>query len=240
MSVTTRIAPPRFSETAASALVRELWGLSGRLDPLPSERDQNFRLTTGAGDRFVLKISESAESRAVLECQNAMLVRLVAALPAYGFPAFVPDREGQAIATAAGEDGAAHHVRLLRYVPGVPLGEVRRHPPGLLRDDGVLTGSMARALEGFAHPAAHRELRWDLQVAPGVIASCIGGVAGRDRRAWLDRLLAMYEREAGPLLGTLRRSVIHNDANDYNVLVSEADPADPGRAPPRDGTRRLR
>ena len=228
MSVTTRIAPPRFSETAASALVRERWGLSGRLDPLPSERDQNFRLTTGAGDRFVLKISESAESRAVLECQNAMLVRLVAALPAYEFPAFVPDREGQAIATAAGEDGAAHHVRLLRYVPGVPLGEIRRHPPAVLRDAGVLTGSMARALEGFAHPAAHRELRWDLQVAPGVIASCIGGVAGRDRRAWLDRLLAMYEREAVPLLGTLRRSVIHNDANDYNVLVSESDPADPG------------
>src|ERR1700685_3114328 len=116
MSVTTRIAPPRFSETAASALVRELWGLSGRLDPLPSERDQNFRLTTAAGDRFVLKISELPESRAVLECQNAMLVRLVAALPAYGFPAFVPDREGQAIARAAGEGGAGDQLRLVWYV----------------------------------------------------------------------------------------------------------------------------
>jgi 4-aminobutyrate aminotransferase-like enzyme/Ser/Thr protein kinase RdoA (MazF antagonist) len=228
MTVTTRIAPPRFSEPAAVALARDLWGLVGRLDPLPSERDQNFRLTTGAGERFVLKISESAESRGVLECQNAMLARLVAALPAFGFPGFVPDREGRAIAEAAGEDGRLHLVRLLRYVPGVPLAEVRRHPPAMLRDAGLLTGSMARALEGFEHPAAHRELRWDLRAAPGVIAGCIGDVVRADRRRLIDRLLAMYEREAGPLLPGLRTSVIHNDANDYNLLVSAADAADPG------------
>lgn len=228
MTVTTRIAPPRFSEAAAAALARDLWGQAGRLDLLPSERDQNFRLTTGAGERFVLKISESAESRGVLECQNAMLARLVAALPAFGFPGCVPDREGRAIAEAAGEDGGIHLVRLLRYVPGVPLGEVRRHPPALLRDAGRLAGSMASALKGFAHPAARRELRWDLQAAPGVIAGCLGDVARPDRRKWIERLLAMYDREAGPLLGRLETSVIHNDANDYNLLVSPADPADPG------------
>jgi 4-aminobutyrate aminotransferase-like enzyme/Ser/Thr protein kinase RdoA (MazF antagonist)/murein DD-endopeptidase MepM/ murein hydrolase activator NlpD len=230
MTVTTRIAPPRFSEPAAAALARDLWGLAGRLSPLPSERDQNFRLTTEAGERFVLKISEPAESRGVLECQNAMLARLVVALPAFGFPAFVPDHEGRAIAEVAGEDGGIHLVRLLRYVPGVPLGDVRRHPPALLRDAGRLTGSMAGTLQGFAHSAAHRDLRWDLQTAPGVIATCLEDVARADRRKWIERLLAMYDREAAPLLGRLATSVIHNDVNDYNLLVSAADPADPGAA----------
>ena len=228
MTVTTRIAPPRFSEPEAAAFARDLWGLAGRLDPLPSERDQNFRLTTGAGEQFVLKISESAESRGVLECQNAMLSRLVAALPAFGFPAFVPDREGRAIAEVASEGGGIHLVRLLRYVPGVPLGEVRRHPPALLRDAGRLAGSMAGALEGFAHPAARRDLRWDLQAAPGVIAGCLSDIARADRRKRIERVLAMYDREARPLLGQLATSVIHNDVNDYNLLVSVADPADPG------------
>ncbi len=230
MTVTTRIAPPRFSEPAAAALARDLWGLAGRLDPLPSERDQNFRVTTRAGEQFVLKISESAESRGVLECQNAMLARLVVALPALGFPAFIPDREGRAIGEVVGDDGAVHLVRLLRYVPGVPLGELRHHPPALLRDAGRLAGSMAGAAKGFAHPAAHRGLRWDLQAAPGVIAGCLGDVARADRRKWIERLLAMYDREAGPLLGGLATSVIHNDVNNYNLLVSAADPADPGAA----------
>jgi 4-aminobutyrate aminotransferase-like enzyme/Ser/Thr protein kinase RdoA (MazF antagonist) len=230
MTVTTRIAPPRFSEPAAAALARDLWGLAGRLDPLPSERDQNFRVTTRAGEQFVLKISESAESRGVLECQNAMLARLVVALPALGFPAFIPDREGRAIGEVVGDDGAVHLVRLLRYVPGVPLGELRHHPPALLRDAGRLAGSMAGALKGFAHPAAHRGLRWDLQAAPGVIAGCLGDVARADRRKWIECLLAMYDREAGPLLGGLATSVIHNDVNNYNLLVSAADPADPGAA----------
>ena len=227
MTVPTRIAPPRFSEVAAAALARDLWGLAGRLDPLPSERDQNFRVTTAAGERFVLKISEAAESRGVLECQNAMLARLVVALPAFGFPDFVPDREGRPIAEVAGQGDGTHFVRVLQYVPGVPLGDVRRHPPALLRDAGHLTGSMASALEGFAHPAAHRDLRWDLRVAPSVIAGCLGDVARSDRRTWIERLLAMYDREAGPLLGLVPVSVIHNDANDFNVLVSAADPADP-------------
>jgi 4-aminobutyrate aminotransferase-like enzyme/Ser/Thr protein kinase RdoA (MazF antagonist) len=230
MTVTTRIAPPRFSEAAAADLARDFWGLSGRVNPLPSERDQNFRLTTGSGEQFVLKISESAESRAVLECQNAVLARLVGALPAFGFPAFVPDREGRAIREVAGADGSAHLLRLLHYVPGVPLGEVRRHPRALLQDAGRLAGRMAVALEGFAHPAAHRDLRWDLQAAPGVIAGCLGDVTGADRRKLIERLLAMYDREAGPLLARLATSVIHNDLNDYNLLVSAADPSDPGAA----------
>ncbi|MGH9678309.1 MAG: phosphotransferase, partial [Candidatus Acidiferrum sp.] len=39
------------------------------------------------------------------------------------------------------------------------------------------------------------------------------------RRALIERILELYESEVVPALPTLRRSVIHGDANDYNVLA---------------------
>ena len=44
------------------------------------------------------------------------------------------------------------------------------------------------------------------------------------RRALVEKFLALYEAEVVPVSGRLRRSVIYGDANDYNVLVSEALP----------------
>src|SRR5262249_24800075 len=41
--------------------------------------------------------------------------------------------------------------------------------------------------------------------------------------------LTAFDRDAAPLLSTLRTNIVHNDANDHNVLVSRADPDDPLR-----------
>jgi 4-aminobutyrate aminotransferase-like enzyme/Ser/Thr protein kinase RdoA (MazF antagonist) len=225
--ITTHIGRPRYAESGAAALARDGWGVSGTWARLPSERDQNFQVTTESGQRFVLKISETTEDVRVLECQNAVLARLVAAVPDYDFPSLVADAQGRSIVGAEGPDGDPHLVRLLRYVPGVPLAAVRPQSPRLQREVGALLGSMTRALDGFTHPAAARDLRWDLRVARQVIADCADAVQGRDRRGWIDQLLSVFDRDAAPILADLRTSVIHNDGNDYNVLVAPADPSDP-------------
>ena len=74
--ITTHIGRPRYAESGAAALARDGWGVSGTWARLPSERDQNFQVTTESGQRFVLKISETTEDVGVLECQNAVLARL--------------------------------------------------------------------------------------------------------------------------------------------------------------------
>ena len=58
---------PRFDLAGAARLAQELYGLDAAASTLPSERDQNFLLTTAAGDRYVLKIANAAENRAMLE-----------------------------------------------------------------------------------------------------------------------------------------------------------------------------
>ena len=52
---------PGFDNAGAVRLARELYRLDAAASPLPSERDQNFLLTTTAGERFVLKIANAAE-----------------------------------------------------------------------------------------------------------------------------------------------------------------------------------
>ncbi|MCG8554936.1 MAG: hypothetical protein MJD61_06555 [Proteobacteria bacterium] len=49
--------PPDFEPARALDLLRTSYGLDfdARLTQLPSERDQNFRMTTPSGDAFVLR-----------------------------------------------------------------------------------------------------------------------------------------------------------------------------------------
>ena len=55
------------------------FGVTASADPLPSERDQNFRIRTAAGDGFVLKIANETERREILDLQNRALTWLALA-----------------------------------------------------------------------------------------------------------------------------------------------------------------
>ena len=57
---------PRFDQAEAARLAEQLFGVQGTLEPLPSERDQNFRITNPAGDACVLKIANGTETAEVL------------------------------------------------------------------------------------------------------------------------------------------------------------------------------
>ena len=61
-------------------LARESFGVERRrLARCASERDQNFLLTSAAGDRYVLKIANATEDRAMLEAQNAAMAHVASA-----------------------------------------------------------------------------------------------------------------------------------------------------------------
>jgi 4-aminobutyrate aminotransferase-like enzyme/Ser/Thr protein kinase RdoA (MazF antagonist) len=227
--VDVRLAPPQFTDHDAVALLADHFGLVGALAPLPSERDQNYHVTTPAGQQFVLKIAAIDEDRRTLECQSAVLARLAAAETPFAFPTLVPDRGGRPIAEVEGPGGGTHMVRVLRFVPGEALANVRVHSPALLEEVGTLMGTMAEVLDGFAPPCADRTLRWDLRVGRQVVDQCLFGITRHDQRSRIERFAETFDRIAAPLLPRLRTNVVHNDANDHNVLVSHAVPEHPLR-----------
>jgi len=214
---------PSFDLETAALAARHLYGLEAAAEPLPGERDQNVLLTTAGGERFVMKISSAAEDPRVLDLQNAVLARLASEAPALGLPhvRYAPD--GAAIATLRAPGGSAHAVRLLTWVPGRVLAAVRPHTPALLRSLGTLLGTLDAALEGFDHAAADRDLGWDPR-RTGWVRDYLPLVEDRDRRDLAERLLGEADAAVARLAPALRTGVVHNDANDYNVIVGGGDP----------------
>jgi 4-aminobutyrate aminotransferase-like enzyme/Ser/Thr protein kinase RdoA (MazF antagonist) len=221
---------PRFSSGDAMRLAAELFGIEATADPLPSERDQNFRMITADGARHVLKIANGLEPRDVLEFQNAVLGHLALRIGSFGslFPRLIETRDRETIASAAGPDGTAHMVRMLTWVPGEPLARVRPHRAGLLRNLGCYFGRLDRALDDFDHPGAHRDFLWDLRNATRVAADYGPDIEDAALRAVVRRLVERFEKHTLAGLDDLRKRVIHNDGNDYNVLV-EPRPCRPNR-----------
>jgi 4-aminobutyrate aminotransferase-like enzyme/Ser/Thr protein kinase RdoA (MazF antagonist) len=198
---------PRFSEADAARLAADVFGIRGDAVALPSERDQNFRI---GADR-VLKIANAGESREFLELQHSTLERLRQAAGDLEWPAVVPASSGDEIAEAGG-----HFVRMLTWIPGVCFAEARPHSSELLASLGRALAQMDLALAALDSPAAHRAFHWDLREAAG--ARQYLPLLPPERRNLLAPIFTAWERVDW---NGLPHSIIHNDANDYNVLVRD-------------------
>ena len=133
------------------------------------------------------------------------------------FPGIVLTKKGEDIATIKDENGRAHFVRLLTWLDGVCFAEAKPHGRKLLSSLGRALAQMDAVLAEFSHPAAHRSFYWDVRSA-GTARQFVG-LLPDSRRDLVERFLSEWEKIDW---NRLRFSVIHNDANDYNVLVSEA------------------
>jgi len=201
---------PAFDVESAAAVADRYLGIRASASPLPSERDQNFLLTNGAGEKFVLKIANALETPAFLEAQNAVLRHLARRVSFC--QRLVPAMSGDGIVTVQGSNGSTHFARVVHYLEGVPLGELKPQSNQLLRDLGRKLGALDRALADFDHPAVHRDFHWDLANGNRILSD-YGGLI---KDPSLRELVAQCRIDFDP---ALRRSVIHGDANDYNVVV---------------------
>ena len=211
---------PRITQDAAVRIASELYRIEGSAAVLPSERDQNFLITRRESnletdnERFVLKIANAEESLEFLDLQNQILRFLSARKIELDFPRIIPAKTGESITRIKGEDGREHFVRLLSWLDGDCLAQVQPHGRKLLASLGRALGQMDAALVEFSHPAATREFYWDLRNA--AMAQESVGLLPDQRRLLVRRFFAEWKKIDWSLL---RFSIIHNDANDYNVLV---------------------
>lgn len=220
----TESGRPQFSNEDAQARVLGLWNVKSMARELPSERDQNFHIRAEGGAEYVLKIANVREKKEVLELQVQAIRHLARSVPDYAWPEVLRTSLGEDIATTEHRSGTKHFVRLMGYLPGRFLSQVRPHSPGLLHSLGVFLGSMDKAFASFHHPAADRELKWNMRFAPSTIRGSLHHLAEPEGRALVQHFLKRYEELTLPLLPRLRTSVIHNDANYNNVLVGRASP----------------
>jgi Ser/Thr protein kinase RdoA (MazF antagonist) len=208
---------PRFSIQKASTIAEELYGIRATASQLPSERDQNFLLISESKKKFVLKIANGLEEPALLEAQNKILQYLAPRFPLCQRP--IPSTQGRYLEKIRSPEGVTNLVRLNTYLPGVPLGESPACSSELLHDFGLKLGMLDKELLDFDHPAVHRNFHWDLANWKAIVNNYCGLVSDERLRNAISNYEDKFERAVAPALRHLRRSCIHGDANDYNILV---------------------
>lgn len=209
-------SPPILSDAQVADILHEHYGRAGPLRRLTSERDLNIHLTTAQGS-FVLKIANVAEPAAVTDFQTQALLHLAQSdLPT---PRVVCTRHGATqVTTPHGT------VRLLTYLAGVPLyttAKTDAQTAAIAR----MAANLALGLQGFAHAAVDHVLQWDIKQATS-LRPLLPSIADAAIRDLAERTLDRFDADVAPQIRDMRRQVVHNDLNPYNILVNLHDPAD--------------
>jgi len=208
-------------ECAREALSHR-WGREGELHRLAGEADLSFRVEQDGVPSIVLKVAAADTDRRLIDLEMEILARCEGPVggPRLPLPSRVPGRNGQDFESVQWPDGSTRIVRALTWMDGRLLARARPAPPGTFRGLGAVLGTLAMRLDGFSHPGAELPRLWDPLGAADAARTRLTHVRSNTDRALLGGLLDRYGPMVDALAPELPRSVIHGDANDWNVLIS--------------------
>jgi len=206
----------------AARIAEELYGITGTVASLPGEQDFNFKVTT-EGKSYLLKVARPGADKQYLQFQQAILQHVATRHPEIISPEPLPDLQGNFTSEASDENGNVRKVRLLTWTEGRLWSGVNPVNNGLLFSLGKEAGRLTNALQGFDHPLAFRNFEWDVARAGWIIKH--EHLFSGEKLEILHFFWNQFEEIRQPYCA-LRKSVVHNDANDNNVVVSD-DLADP-------------
>ena len=210
---------PEFSEQEAGILLEENYGLCCTLEELPGERDRNYLAQEHNGESYVLKISNSCETLEFLKVQNNALESAAMLLEKGRIPSVYPNKNGEPLSRVRSTNGSLHWLRLVPYVDGLSMAEYRPHTREFLLELGAMCGTVTKALHKIPLRTLDRRLLWEMHNVQDTLNEYLTWIKDKKLRNRVSRSLDLYKRTMEPLESKLRRGWIHNDFNDYNVLV---------------------
>jgi len=219
---------PTLEQIDAQDLAAKYYGLDCVAIELPSERDQNFLLVDSDGQKYVLKIANPSENPQVLLFENQVLDHVAKRESNIPIPRVIRTLSGLAMEKETRANDEAYFVRLLTFLHGKPMALVKPHMPALLRELGSMLSRLDRAMAGLWNPVAKRPYTWSVYQADGIVAKYASDLDTREQMLIVNHFLARFEAFTMPLLPDVTHGLIHNDGNDYNILVRELDSGEIG------------
>ncbi|HKN63062.1 MAG TPA: aminotransferase class III-fold pyridoxal phosphate-dependent enzyme, partial [Gaiellaceae bacterium] len=150
------------------------------------------------------------EDEAVLDLEEAAIAHVAAVDP--DLPV------ARQLAPRATFDG--HQVRLFERLHGRKGGP--ELDDGAVREIAAVHARLCVALRSFFHPAAGRELLWNLRATPR-LRPLLEEIPDPARQALVARVLDRYEERVAPQWERLRGQVVHGDFNLDNLLLDSQD-----------------
>ncbi|XP_048376556.1 hydroxylysine kinase-like isoform X3 [Stegostoma tigrinum] len=223
---------PTLTEAQVVELAERLYGLKvSNVQPMPGYDDQNFHIlvsenqaTRDHGQSYVLKVMNTVDSEDadLTEAQT----RAMMFLSEKGFPSPtpIPTIDGKVMSLETfdcGEQSKTHIVRLLTYLPGIPLSEMPIGPQ-ILYKTGQTLARMNQVLAEFQHPILKSLQRpdflWKLSNIHLLNKYLYALGEGSDRQI-VQQIIQQFQDQILPNLCRFRQSLNHGDFSHTNILV---------------------
>lgn len=192
------------------------YGIFATIERLDGEYDLNFRARRPTGD-VILKVMRPGCDPALVAMQCQALDWMHAADPTLPLPKLIPAKDGAAFIAVQDAEARERLVWVQEALPGIALGKAGPQRPEILSQLGQLAGRLDVALEGFDAPALARPQKWALPDG-GWIRDHLDVIEPGPRRALIADIIAQFDA-IRPALAALPVQAIHNDLNDYNILI---------------------
>ncbi|EAR01848.1 aminotransferase class III-fold pyridoxal phosphate-dependent enzyme [Maribacter sp. HTCC2170] len=209
----------KVSTIQAENLALKLFNIKAKAHALPGELDFNFRLKIDGKNGYVLKVSRPNEDVDYLDFQQKLLQHIESKKLIVVAPKVSKDIHGNSIADWKDDEGNIRKVRVLSWVSGRIWSAVNPQLDDLRFSLGEQCGLLTSALSGFNHPMASRDFEWD--VAQSLWTKAHLNLFKGDRSEIITYFQNEFEKRQGSYTN-LRKLVVHNDANDNNVIVSNS------------------
>lgn len=210
------------STEQAERLLLQHWQLKGALSSLASYADRNFKIQAAAGS-FVLKIANPNWSYSDLDLENAALLHLEKSCPALTLPKLIPTNNGDYLLDFQTDSGKACHLRVMSFVEGDVYADASQRSEvdqtALQASLGAALAQLDRGLADFKHNAMHRQVDWSISNLTTLISEIEQLSDAQFTEIVRKHVHYFSQHEAGWKL-TLPMQMIHNDANDFNVIVA--------------------
>lgn len=192
------------------------YSLEGQLQALNGELDANYCLQTETGN-YLVKVSRPNPDLKGIDFQERLLLHLLKQ-PEVKTSQLISNNTGNHHVLVEDEFNENRVLRVLTWLEGRLWSSVNPITETLLFELGQAAGTLTNALHGFTHSYANRSMEWDLNEA-----------------AWTKDFLHLFDKKQRGVLEyfidrfdaefvarkAIRKSVVHNDINDNNILVSE-------------------
>ncbi len=176
----------------------------------------NYLLKTDTGKYIFKTYVFSKDILALIEAENSVLQTLK---KDQSFPKPIPFATGDFLKIKT-IHGVKTICRLLSFLDGTFLGNAK-HTPKLLESIGRFTAQMdLQLLDINNYVLKARQWEWDLQYLE-LNKKYITAIAEASDRNLVSYFFQQYDLHVRPMLPELRKSVIHNDVNEWNVLIKD-------------------
>ena len=211
---------PNLSSTEIQHLLFKHWEIKGDISFVGGYDDQNIKVST-TNKSFILKISSSEEELSFFQAQNKILKVLTKNHKNYQFPMPIKDKDGNDIVEIK-SNNCIYFSRLLTWIEGKLWNDIAKPSNNLYHKLGEFTGSINKSLIDIHDNSFNRKIVWDLKNYQD-LKPYISLIKDNQVSNIINYFFNEYTSLINQAESKLRKSLIHNDINNYNIIVNEAE-----------------